>query len=94
VGISLIQVLQRLAIHLLFFDGLYASFDALWLEKFVIFRKSENEHDFLFIHSFETYRTDELNLREGFLDSLNVYSECERRFIQFELNLIEGLLDS
>jgi hypothetical protein len=27
---------------------------------------------FLFIHSFEIYRRDDLNLREGFLDSLHV----------------------
>ena len=38
----------------------------------MIFRKSENERNFLFMHWFEMYRTDELNLREGLLDRLNV----------------------
>jgi hypothetical protein len=34
----------------------YASFHALYLEKFVIIRKSENERDFfIFTHSFEMY---------------------------------------
>ena len=36
------------------------------------FRKSENEHGF-FIYTFiETYRTDDLKLREDLFDSLNL----------------------
>ena len=37
---------KGLQVHCLFFDGLHALFHAPWLQKFVIFRNSENEHDF------------------------------------------------
>jgi hypothetical protein len=47
---------QKAKLHPLFFDVLYASFYGLYLQKFVIIRKSENGHDFLvFTHSFEIY---------------------------------------